>query len=108
MTRFGAVIVTLGLLATINVYAETAPEARIAAGRKLFERHCSECHGPEGLGTERAPSVAAFVRNTDRSSLQSFVKNGNLRRGMPSWSKLPDQRLDQIVTYLKSAHSLQK
>jgi mono/diheme cytochrome c family protein len=98
------------LFATTNMRGETAStaEAQIAAGRKLFGRHCSECHGPEGLGTDRAPSVAAFVRNMDRSSLQSFMKNGNLRRGMPSWSQLPDQRLDQIVAYLKSLHSAQE
>jgi len=25
-----------------------------------------------------------------------------LKQGMPSWSRLPDQRLWQIVTYLKT------
>ncbi len=98
-------ILSLTLFATAGVRAQTAPEVKIAAGRKLFGRHCSECHGSEGLGTERAPSIASFVRNADRSSLQSFIKNGNLGKGMPSWSRLPDQRLDQIVSYLKSLHS---
>jgi mono/diheme cytochrome c family protein len=102
------VLWTLTFLTTANLYAETLPDLRVAAGRKLFVRHCSECHGPEGLGTERAPSIANVVRQKDRSSLRTFIKNGDLRGGMPSWSKLPDKRLDQIVAYLKSVHSQER
>jgi hypothetical protein len=31
-----------------------------------------------------------------------FLRNGNLRGGMPSWSGLPIERRWQLVTYLKS------
>lgn len=34
--------------------------------------------------------------------LHRFIKNGNLRAGMPSWSRLPDQQLWQLVTYVQS------
>ncbi len=33
-----------------------------------------------------------------------FLKNGNLKEGMPSWSRLPDQRRWQLVTYLQTLH----
>ena len=73
-----------------------------AAGQKLFQRHCAECHGPAAEGTDKAPSLAQFARSAQPGTLQSFLKNGNLRRGMPSWSRLPDQQLWQIVTYLQT------
>jgi hypothetical protein len=31
-----------------------------------------------------------------------FLRNGNLRRGMPSWSSLPEPSRWQIIAYLKS------
>jgi mono/diheme cytochrome c family protein len=108
MKTLAAAIITFTLFGTTQIQAQSTPETQIAAGRKLFEQHCSECHGREGVGTDRAPSIVSFVKNAERSSLRSFVKNGNLRRGMPSWSRLPDQRLDQIVEYLKSTHSAEK
>ena len=75
--------------------------ARIA-GRKLFMRHCAECHGPTAEGSEQAPSLLARAGAATPGTLHWFIKNGNLRRGMPSWSRLPDQQLWQVVTYLKT------
>ena len=71
------------------------------AGQKLFARYCTECHGPTGQGTDRAPALQAYVKNSQPAMLVSFVKNGKLRSGMPSWSRLPDQQLSQIVAYLQ-------
>jgi mono/diheme cytochrome c family protein len=106
MTNAAARAIGLVFIAAIAAHGQSAPaEADIAAGQKLFMRHCSECHGHDGTGTERAPSLVSYVRNAEAGMIQSFIKNGNLRRGMPSWSKLPDQRLSQIVAYLKSLRS---
>ena len=77
-------------------------ESARAAGQKLFKRHCAECHGQSAEGTDQAPSLAQFARFAEPGTLQSFLKNGNLRRGMPSWSRLPDQQLWQLVTYLQT------
>jgi len=30
--------------------------------------------------------------------------NGNMGRGMPSWAKLPDPQLWQLIAYIKSMH----
>jgi len=73
------------------------------AGRKLFKRHCAECHGPEGRGQRKAPDLhSPVVQDASPGTLFWFLKNGNLKEGMPSWSRLPDERLWQIVTYLKT------
>ena len=82
------------------------PDANAAlAGQKLFRQHCSGCHGAEGAGTRYAPTLQSpDVTAMDAQALFRFVTNGDLRRGMPSWSRLPDERRWQIVAYLKSLH----
>lgn len=74
-----------------------------AAGHKLFRRHCAECHGGDGQGLGRAANLhSSVIQHAPDGSLFWVVRNGRIRRGMPSWSQLPDQQLWQIVTYLKS------
>jgi mono/diheme cytochrome c family protein len=75
----------------------------ILAGAKLYRRHCAECHGPEGQGTARAANLrAADVQKATPGELEWFLRNGNLRAGMPSWSGLPPQRRWQIIAYIKT------
>ena len=98
-------VVVLTLAGVVMVYAQNPfqnNESARAAGQKLFLRYCAECHGPTAEGTERAPSVRPFVHSAAPRSLHTFIKNGNLRAGMPSWSRLPDQQIWQIVTYLQT------
>jgi mono/diheme cytochrome c family protein len=79
------------------------PEA-MAAGQLLFEENCAKCHGEDARGKGRRPSLRTerVQETATPGDLHWFLVNGNLRRGMPSWSKLPDQQIWQIVTYLKS------
>ena len=85
-----------------NPYAGNE-DARLA-GSKLFQQHCAECHGQNGQGRTDAPSLQTeLVRTAPPGALLWFLKNGNLRRGMPSWSRLPEARLWQIVTHLQDA-----
>ena len=84
-----------------NAYGGQAEAA--LAGKKLFDRHCANCHGTDAQGTEKAPDLhGSVVQNAPPGVLFWFLKNGNLRQGMPSWSRLPDPQLWQLVTYLKT------
>ncbi|HEY6249789.1 MAG TPA: cytochrome c [Candidatus Angelobacter sp.] len=75
----------------------------VAAGRKLFEQHCKICHGNTGEGGKKGPSLRAEeVRTATPGTLFWIMTNGVVRRGMPVWSKLPEQQRWQIVSYLKS------
>jgi mono/diheme cytochrome c family protein len=74
-----------------------------AAGRKLFEQHCGECHGKTAEGGKKAPSLRAEeVQQATPGTLFWIMTNGVVRRGMPVWSRLPESQRWQIVTYLKS------
>jgi len=81
---------------------EGQPNA-VLAGEKLFRQHCAECHGEDARGIGHAADLhSPGVQNATPGELTWFLRNGNLAKGMPSWSGLPAQRRWQIVTYLKS------
>jgi mono/diheme cytochrome c family protein len=87
---------------------ESDPDAT-AAGRKLFEQHCAECHGNTAEGGKKAPNLRAEeVQEATPGTLFWILTNGVVRRGMPVWSKLPEPQRWQIVTYLKSLGPQQK
>lgn len=105
-TRVLAVAVLLAACRTTphpqqNPYA-SQPNA-VQAGAKLFEDHCAQCHGATAQGLGAAPSLTteAVQRRSD-AALFAFLRNGDLRHGMPSWSRLTDERRWQIVTYLRT------
>jgi mono/diheme cytochrome c family protein len=75
----------------------------VAAGRKLFLRHCAECHGDNARGGRRGPAIEAErVRQASPGALFWFLTNGRLAAGMPGWSRLPSARRWQIIAYLQS------
>lgn len=76
------------------------------AGAKLFARHCASCHGRNAEGGPKAPTLRSpEVAGAPPGVLFWFITNGDLRRGMPAWSRLPDAQRWQIVTYLQSMTS---
>lgn len=96
----GALLFAAGQLRT-NPYAGSAQA--VQAGAKLFARHCAPCHGKGAQGYGRAPALRSpTVRNASPEALFQTLTNGVMRRGMPSWAHLPEQRRWQIVTYLKT------
>ena len=73
------------------------------AGAKLFREHCAACHGADANGHGVVPSLrTATVQLRSDGSLFQFITDGNLRDGMPSWSRLTEQRRWQIISYLRS------
>ena len=85
----------------LNPFASD-PQA-VAAGGKLFEQHCAECHGMKAGGTRKGPSLLQEqVQQATAGTLFWILSNGVVRRGMPVWSKLPEQQRWQIVTFLQS------
>ncbi len=105
-------------LSTYEALAEAPQKARsrtnpfegnprqATAGGKLFAQHCSQCHGPKAGGTTHGPSLmSAEVQQATPGTIFWVLTNGVVRRGMPVWSKLPEQERWQIVTFLRSINS---
>jgi len=75
----------------------------VAAGGKLFRQNCATCHGGEATGMEKRPNLHSDrIRAATPGELEWLLKNGSMKNGMPSWSRLPEQQRWQIVSYLKS------
>jgi mono/diheme cytochrome c family protein len=79
------------------------PEAA-AGGQKLFHRNCTECHGEDGSGLTKkhaADLQLPVVQDQSDGTLFWKITNGNVDRGMPSFSKLPAMQRWQLVLHLR-------
>ncbi len=79
------------------------PEA-IHAGALVYREHCQQCHkaNAEGDGHKRPSLRSPQIRNASDGDIEWFLRQGDLRHGMPSWSSLPQAQRWQLVAYLKS------
>jgi len=98
-------IVTAGCAVT-PPQSQPAPReisAEVRAGGKLYAQHCASCHGANADGSGRAPSLhTASVQGMPDAALVQFLTDGDLPKGMPSWSRLPEERRWQLARYIKS------
>ncbi len=82
--------------------AATQSAGEIAAGRKLYAQHCASCHAADARGG-RGPSLHTEpVQGMTDADLVQFLADGDLRKGMPSWSQLPVERRMQLTRFIKS------
>ena len=69
--------------------------------------HCAKCHGEDALGRGKKPSLRTKeVQKAADGELFSLLRNGYLKKGMPSWSSLPEPSRWQIIAYVKSLGEL--
>ena len=79
-------------------------EESLALGSQLFATNCSRCHGPEGQGTPRAPSlnVKSFLTNTSDQAIQQIVTLGVPGTAMPTWGdRMSDAEIQAIVGFIR-------
>ena len=75
----------------------------VAAGNRIFLDHCAKCHGDDGTGRKKKPSLRTDrVQKATDGEIFWLLKNGNLKHGMPSWSAMPEPMRWQVVTFVKS------
>lgn len=75
----------------------------IPAGAKLFEQCCATCHGKQAEGRSKRPNLHSDrLKQATPGDLEWLLKNGSLKNGMPSWSRLPEPQRWQLAAFLKS------
>lgn len=91
------------LLLSLVVLRTCRAQSDVNAGAKTFSTNCSGCHGSDGRGGERAPSIATArnVSSLSDQDLKSIVQHGVPGAGMPSFSFLGDQGITDVVGYLR-------
>lgn len=81
-------------------------------GRRLYEQHCLDCHGPQGRGDGiKAPFLsprpgnlvsAATSAKSDKDLLK-IIANGRPRTAMPAWkNQLSDEEQREVLRYIRS------
>lgn len=79
-------------------------EESLAWGSQLFAANCSRCHGPEGQGTPRAPSlnVKSFLTDTSDQAIQQIITLGVPGTAMPTWGdRMTDSDIQAIVGFIR-------
>lgn len=87
-----------------NPYGDQ-PDA-VAAGQRVFHDHCAHCHGEDAEGTKKRPSLRSerVQQQATEGDLHWLLVNGSMGSGMPTWSKLGDPQIWQVITYVRSLH----
>jgi mono/diheme cytochrome c family protein len=87
--------------ARVNPYA--GQQEALGAGKKVYLDHCAKCHGEDGEGRRKKPSLrTSRVQHATDGEIFWLLKNGELKKGMPTWSSLPEPTRWQIIAYVKS------
>lgn len=75
-----------------------------AAGAFVYRDHCQQCHqaNAQGDGRKRPSLRSEGIRSVTDGDIEWFLRQGDLRHGMPSWSSLPQAQRWQLVAYLRS------
>lgn len=95
--------VPTGAIPAPNVPIPTTEES-IALGADLYSANCSRCHGLNGQGTPRAPSlnVKSFLTDTSDQAIQQIVTLGVPGTAMPAWGdRMTDAQIQAIVGFLR-------
>lgn len=92
----------------VKDHARTNPLAGNAeattSGALVYREHCQQCHqvNAEGDGRKHPSLHSSQVRAATDGDLEWFLRQGDLRHGMPSWSSLPQAQRWQVIAYLRS------
>jgi mono/diheme cytochrome c family protein len=80
-------------------------EESLALGSELYAANCANCHGPEGQGSQRAPSlnVKSFLTDTNDQAIQQIVTLGVPETAMPAWGdRMTEADIQAIVGFIRS------
>lgn len=87
----------------MSLVATSASAADLAKGNRIYQQHCSNCHGPRGLAI--SPGVPSFargegLRQADMMLMQT-VKTG--RKGQPPFlGILSDQDILDALAFSRT------
>ncbi|MCB0020277.1 MAG: c-type cytochrome [Anaerolineales bacterium] len=77
----------------------------IAAGEKLYNVACANCHGSDGQGTRMAPALNAqnFLTETNDLAIKAIIAQGVSDTRMPAWGgRLSDEQLNALVSFIRA------
>ena len=88
---------TLGSCLVIFALAAPAQQTPVDSGTKSFETRCTVCHGGDGNGSERAPSILNFIASNPDSQIAALIRKGF--KAMPPHD-IADSEMKDLVAFL--------
>jgi cytochrome c oxidase cbb3-type subunit 3 len=72
-------------------------------GAQEFQANCAACHGADGKGGDKGPSIATLPGIVALSDIEliKIVRDGTTA-GMPSFDRLGDAKISAVVGYLRT------
>jgi putative heme-binding domain-containing protein len=72
-------------------------------GQRLFASRCAGCHGLDGRGSDKAPSIAGSVKvqHLSDDQISSIISNGVPGTGMPAFRTLKPGQILSLTGYLR-------
>jgi alcohol dehydrogenase (cytochrome c) len=73
----------------------------VDAGHKTFDTYCSACHGADGNGGDRGPSILTRLPARDDQQLAAFIREGRPEKGMPP-SQVSRAEMGPLLKFLRT------
>jgi cytochrome c oxidase cbb3-type subunit III len=79
------------------------PMSAVDQGAQQFQANCAGCHGADGKGGDKGPSIATLPSVVALSEIEliKIVRDGTAA-GMPSFQRLGDAEITEVVRYLRT------
>jgi mono/diheme cytochrome c family protein len=87
------------------------PDALAEAGKRVYEAHCTGCHGMSGNGDgpdarKRLPRPPSFAgMRPSFAGAREVIQNGVAGTAMPSWPLLTPQEIQAVTYYIRSFYN---
>jgi len=97
------------ILYLLNISCAVEPRKTVPdeykAGQKHFHRVCANCHGPDAMGGNKAPTLIQEKFSTDNYSngkIEKVILNGSSSGAMPAMKeKVSDKEIKEIIKYIR-------
>ena len=73
-------------------------ENNLDAGKRLYQKNCLTCHGPDRKGTGNNPSLIDIHKKYDKKAFLDLVSTG--RRMMPAFKQLAEEEKEAIMSFV--------
>jgi mono/diheme cytochrome c family protein len=93
-----AVLVCLAAVSIAGTW--TIGKAANESGEDIYDHHCKRCHGPEGRGTQEAPSLVPFEWSNEEAL--DLIRRPRCTMPPVPESSVSDADVAQIIAYLKT------
>src|SRR5215831_14038105 len=86
---------------------QTLGDPAISSGKRIYDGNCQGCHGGNGTGGDRAPSLAGgvFRHGSTDIEISQNIHLGLAGTQMPAFGQLNAEELRYLLAYIRSLNT---